>query len=102
MEKTYEIGGKVFHKSSGNPMVIIEVSDNLITTRWLDVNLLMNTGRFQKAEVVRIEDHPFANKYEELQQIKAEIELIQAREMLKQAKAHSAGIAPLKRKMPMA
>jgi len=97
MNENYEIGGKVFHKSSGNPMVIIEVGDNLITTRWLDQSLQVQTGRFQKSEVIRQEDHPLANKYEELQKLKAEIELIQANEMLQQLKARASGIAPLKR-----
>lgn len=101
MEKSFKEGEKVFHKSSGAPMVVVEAGP-VISTRWLDVNLHPQIGRFKASELIKLEDHPVAKIFEESQKVKTEIELIQAKEMLRQLKTQKLGIQPLQRQMPRA
>lgn len=98
----FQQGDKVYHRSSGAPMVVIAVDGNNVKTRWI--------GNDQKVEVYiffdfELELEPYTDDlstFKEIQKLNNDAQLLQTNLALKNLSVQSNGLTmpDLKRKFP--
>lgn len=90
----FQQGDKVYHRSSGAPMVVVAVDGENIKTRWIDNGLnpqLYNFFDFELELELYTED---LSTFKQIQKLNNDAQLLQTKIALKNLRAQSNGIAP--------